>query len=51
MLDAAKIAQEIGYLRIAIDKTAGDVELQAWQWLLQAIERHHPGLLPDLPHP
>jgi len=46
MLDAAKIAQEVSYLRIAIDKTAGDAERQAWHWLLQAIDRHHPGLLP-----
>jgi hypothetical protein len=48
MLDPAKIAQEIAYLRIAIDKTAGAAEQQAWHWLLQAIDRHHPGLLPDL---
>jgi hypothetical protein len=46
MLDAAKIAQEVAYLRIAVDKTAGVVERQAWDWLMQAIERHHPGLLP-----
>lgn len=46
MLAPAKIAQEIGYLRIAIDKTAGEAELQAWQWLLEAIRERHPGLLP-----
>lgn len=46
MLAPAKIAQEIGYLRIAIDKTAGEPELQAWQWLLEAIRERHPGLLP-----
>jgi hypothetical protein len=46
MLDPAKIAQEIDYLRIAIHKTAGAAELQAWHWLLQAVEEHHPGLLP-----
>ena len=45
MLDPQKIAQEIGYLVIAVDKTAGENEMQAWQWLLEAIEVHHPGLL------
>ena len=49
MLTPEKIAQEIGYLRIAIDKTAGEAEMQAWQWLLEAIRKHHPGLLPVLP--
>ena len=47
MLAPEKIAQEIGYLRIAIDKTAGEAERQAWQWLLDAIDQHHPGLLPS----
>ena len=51
MLDPLKIAQEIAYLHIAVEKTAGEVERQAWQWLLQAIEGHHPGLLPDLTQP
>ena len=46
MLDEAKIAQEVAYLRIAVDKTAGAAEREAWGWLMQAIERHHPGLLP-----
>lgn len=45
MLEPAKIAAEIAYLRIAVDKTAGPAESQAWEWLLQAIERHHPGLV------
>ncbi|MBA3477353.1 MAG: DUF447 family protein [Lautropia sp.] len=45
MLDPAKIAAEIAYLRIAVDKTAGPEELQAWQWLLQAIEQDRPGLV------
>lgn len=45
MLEPQKIAQEVAYLRIAIDKTAGSAETQAWQWLMQAIDGHHPGLL------
>ncbi|WP_277188269.1 DUF447 domain-containing protein [Caballeronia sp. BR00000012568055] len=40
MLPAEKVDSEIAYLQIAIDKTAGDAEREAWQWLLQAIERH-----------
>jgi hypothetical protein len=51
MLDPAKIAQEVAYLCIAIEKTAGEAELQAWHWLLEAIERHHPGLLSEVPQP
>jgi hypothetical protein len=46
MLDPAKIATEIGYLRIAVEKTAGPDEMQAWHWLLEAVEKHHPGLVP-----
>lgn len=37
MLPAEKIRQEITYLRIAIDKTAGPRELEAWGWLMTKI--------------
>lgn len=40
MLPAEKINQEIEYLRIAIDKTAGANEKKAWGWLIQRIEEH-----------
>ncbi|SAL80634.1 hypothetical protein AWB71_06167 [Caballeronia peredens] len=40
MLPPDKVDSEIAYLQIAIDKTAGDVEREAWQWLLRAIEAH-----------
>jgi uncharacterized protein len=40
MLPPEKVDSEIAYLRIAIDKTAGDAEREAWRWLLQAIEAH-----------
>ena len=40
MLPSEKVDSEIAYLKIAIDKTAGDDELEAWQWLLRAIEAH-----------
>lgn len=40
MLPRDKVEQEIAYLRIAIDKTAGEQELTAWQWLMQRVEAH-----------
>ena len=38
MLPAEKIDAELKYLSIAIEKTAGDRELQAWGWLMERIE-------------
>jgi len=38
MLTAEKIQQEITYLTIAIDKTAGSRELEAWGWLMAKIK-------------
>jgi len=38
MLSAQKIQQEIAYLSIAIEKTAGPRELEAWGWLISKIE-------------
>ncbi len=40
MLAAEKIDREVDYLRIAIDKTAGPREREAWGWLMQAIAEH-----------
>ena len=40
MLPPEKVEREIGYLQIAIDKTAGPRERQAWGWLMQRIEQH-----------
>jgi len=37
MLAPGKIDSEIEYLRIAIDKTGGAEEIEAWGWLLEAI--------------
>jgi hypothetical protein len=34
----------MAYLQIAIDKTAGEVELTAWSWLTAAIARHRDNL-------
>jgi hypothetical protein len=39
-----KIDAEIKYLQIAINKTAGEHELEAWEWLIDAVENHKSGL-------
>jgi uncharacterized protein len=36
-----KIEREIAYLKIAIDKTAGPEEAEAWGWLMEKVEAHH----------
>lgn len=41
MLPAEKIEQEMQYLSIAISKTAGEREWQAWQWLANKIEQYY----------
>ncbi len=40
MLPAEKVDREIAYLQIAIDKTAGERERTAWEWLLAAVARY-----------
>ncbi|MBZ8139525.1 tetrahydromethanopterin synthesis protein [Rubrivivax gelatinosus] len=37
MLAPEKVEAEMRYLQIAIDKTAGAAELEAWGWLLDAV--------------
>jgi hypothetical protein len=39
-LPREKIESEIAYLKIAIEKTAGPEELEAWGWLMEKIERN-----------
>jgi hypothetical protein len=39
-LDRAKIESEIAYLRIAIDKTAGETEREAWDMVMRKIADH-----------
>jgi hypothetical protein len=41
MLPAEKIAAEMAYLTIAIEKTAGEREMQAWSWLLERIDNYN----------
>ena len=42
-LPIEKIAAEIDYLRIGLEKTAGDREREAWGWLMAVIEKHKAG--------
>ena len=44
MLPLEKIETEINYLRIGLEKTAGDKELEAWGWLMTVIEQHKASL-------
>ncbi|WP_051378378.1 DUF447 domain-containing protein [Derxia gummosa] len=37
LLPSEKIDAELAYLQIAIDRTAGPNEIEAWQWLLDAV--------------
>ena len=39
MLAPAKVDTEMAYLQIAIDKTAGPEEQEAWAWLVEAVAR------------
>jgi uncharacterized protein len=40
MLPMEKIDTELGYLSIAMEKTAGENERLAWSWLMQRLEEH-----------
>ena len=40
LLSQNKIKQEIKYLEIAITKTAGKKEIQAWEWLMEKYENY-----------
>jgi uncharacterized protein len=41
LLPQEKVASEIAYLEIAVRKTAGPAEQEAWDWLLEKIRRHY----------
>ncbi|HYG90654.1 MAG TPA: DUF447 domain-containing protein [Azospirillum sp.] len=43
LLPAEKIDREVEYLSIAIGKTAGPVELEAWGWLIDRIAEYRAG--------
>lgn len=40
MITNEKLNSEINYLQIAIDKTAGRSEREAWNWLMQSVNDH-----------
>lgn len=40
MLPLEKITQEMSYLGIAIEKTGSHSEIEAWKWLVEAVENH-----------
>ena len=40
MLPWQKIQSEIEYLTIAVEKTAGPQEQQAWEWLMEAVTQY-----------
>lgn len=40
ILPEHKIDQELAYLRIGLEKTAGPRENEAWNWLMAAVDRH-----------
>lgn len=43
-LPLQKIEAEIAYLRIGLEKTAGDRELEAWDWLMAVIDNFKAGV-------
>ena len=43
LLPREKIEAEMDYLRVDIDKTAGDAEREAWGWLAEVVERGSAG--------
>lgn len=45
MLPLEKIDSEINYLRIGLEKTAGDKEHEAWGWLMAVIDEYKAGQL------
>jgi hypothetical protein len=43
MLPWNKIESELDYLRIGLDKCAGPVEREAWDWLMEKVDAHLAG--------
>jgi hypothetical protein len=46
-LPAEKIAREIDYLTIALEKTAGQREHEAWNWLMERVDAHRRERAPE----
>lgn len=45
LLPREKVETEMAYLQIAVDRTAGPAEEEAWDWLQDAVARHHAAAL------
>jgi uncharacterized protein len=45
LLPREKIEKEIAYLEIAVGKTAGAAEQQAWEWIMEKIRTHYAGVV------
>ncbi len=45
MLPWKKVEQELDYLRIGVDKTAGEREKEAWHWLMEVVEDFKQGVI------
>jgi hypothetical protein len=43
MLPRDKVESEMAYLRIAVEKTAGEREAEAWEWLLEKVRAFYSG--------
>lgn len=43
LLPRARVEAEIAHLAIAVEKTAGAEEAEAWAWLMEAIRAHYAG--------
>jgi hypothetical protein len=43
MLPREKIDSELAYLEIAVTKTSGPAEQEAWDWLMEKIRIHRDG--------
>jgi uncharacterized protein len=41
MLPRERVEREIAYLEVAVGKTAGAAEQEAWDWLIEKITRHY----------
>jgi hypothetical protein len=51
MLPLEKIEAEIAYLRIGLEKTAGERELEAWGWLMNVIDNYKARDIADILEP
>jgi uncharacterized protein len=49
LLPREKVEAEIAYLAIAVEKTAGAEEKEAWTWLMDHIRRYYAGQAPGAP--